>query len=153
MDVVQGKDSFNVTLPMILSEWHRLSATSLRFGAFLERFFTGFYKDYFEAWVPENVTVDWQEIIMKRSVYLLTGYTATWYAYIHWHIFVYCQTFGSKLLKSNFVSTISYNFKTYEIIYSTIKCHQMCHVLMGGKWSGLLWIRHHGTPGTFSQNY
>ncbi|XP_069010699.1 uncharacterized protein abca12 [Embiotoca jacksoni] len=46
-----GQTDFNVTLPMILSEWHKLYNSSMQFGVFLDRLATELGEDY---WMPDN---------------------------------------------------------------------------------------------------
>ncbi|XP_071381008.1 uncharacterized protein abca12 [Centroberyx affinis] len=53
-----GQADYNVTLPMILSEWHMLYNNSLHFGVFLERVATALGGEDWSDWMPENSTYD-----------------------------------------------------------------------------------------------
>ncbi|XP_035533108.1 ATP-binding cassette sub-family A member 12 [Morone saxatilis] len=59
---------YNVTLPMILSEWHKLYNDSLQFGMFSERLATELGGAYWMNWMP-NITLD---VIgtLQQSVFL-----------------------------------------------------------------------------------
>ncbi|KAM4558332.1 uncharacterized protein abca12 [Odontesthes bonariensis] len=53
-----GEADFNVTLPMILSEWHDLQNQSLQFREFLDKLFTELGGAYWMNWMPRNTTHD-----------------------------------------------------------------------------------------------
>nr|XP_046260291.1 glucosylceramide transporter ABCA12 [Scatophagus argus] len=55
---ITGQAEYNVTLPMILSEWHELYNKSLQFGTFLERLPTELGGAYWMNWMPGNTTQD-----------------------------------------------------------------------------------------------
>ncbi|KAG7463948.1 hypothetical protein MATL_G00182090 [Megalops atlanticus] len=68
--VIQGQDTFNVTLPMLLSDWNTLSQTYVRFSQFLGGFFSTLDQSYWAAWFPhpDNITVDWAGILTRRGL-------------------------------------------------------------------------------------
>uniref|UniRef100_A0A3Q1F1V9 ATP-binding cassette, sub-family A (ABC1), member 12 n=1 Tax=Acanthochromis polyacanthus TaxID=80966 RepID=A0A3Q1F1V9_9TELE len=66
---------YNVTLPMILSEWHKLKNNSLQFGVFWHRLTTELGGTYWMNWMPDNNTHDvvqtLQQSHLKGAVTLL----------------------------------------------------------------------------------
>uniref|UniRef100_UPI003AAEC31A uncharacterized protein abca12 n=1 Tax=Centroberyx gerrardi TaxID=166262 RepID=UPI003AAEC31A len=64
-----GQADYNVTLPMILSEWQMLSNNSLHFGVFLERVATALGGEDWSDWTPENSTYDVTGTL-QQSVFL-----------------------------------------------------------------------------------
>ncbi|KAM4609404.1 uncharacterized protein ACJ7VT_015176 [Polymixia lowei] len=61
-----GQADYNVTLPMILSEWHRLSNNTLQFGVFLDSMAKALGVDYWMDWMSENSTYDISETLQQR---------------------------------------------------------------------------------------
>uniref|UniRef100_A0A3Q1B3N0 ABC transporter domain-containing protein n=1 Tax=Amphiprion ocellaris TaxID=80972 RepID=A0A3Q1B3N0_AMPOC len=57
-NLLTGQADYNVTLPMILSEWHKLRNTSLQFGVFWHRLATELGGTYWTNWMPDNNTHD-----------------------------------------------------------------------------------------------
>ncbi|XP_062287286.1 glucosylceramide transporter ABCA12 [Scomber scombrus] len=53
-----GQADYNVTLPMILSEWHKLYNNTQRFGVFLNRLATELGEQYWMNWMTGNSTYD-----------------------------------------------------------------------------------------------
>ncbi|XP_070770245.1 uncharacterized protein abca12 [Enoplosus armatus] len=64
-----GQADYNVTLPMILSEWHKLYNNSLQFGVFLDRLATELGGAYWMNWIPDNSTHDVTGTL-QQSVFL-----------------------------------------------------------------------------------
>ncbi|XP_061579710.1 glucosylceramide transporter ABCA12 [Cololabis saira] len=62
-----GQADFNVTLPMILSEWHDLYNSSLQFGGFLDRLLAELGGAYRMNWIPDNT---WNDVTgtLQQSV-------------------------------------------------------------------------------------
>ncbi|XP_035265465.1 uncharacterized protein abca12 [Anguilla anguilla] len=71
MGVVNGSEVFNVTAPMLLTDWHKLSGTVLQFGQSLG----GFSAYDWASWMPQpsNITVDWSGILMRRGLESFVG--------------------------------------------------------------------------------
>ncbi|XP_077392009.1 uncharacterized protein abca12 isoform X2 [Festucalex cinctus] len=63
--LTEGGKDFNVTLPMILSEWHKLCNSSLEFGAFLHRLSSELGEDYWLNWLPGNSSGDITETLLQ----------------------------------------------------------------------------------------
>lgn len=74
---------YNVTLPMILSEWHKLYNNSMQFGVFLERLPAKLGLPYWMNWMPDNSTHDVIGTLQQRSwqpaVYYSQGFIAECY--------------------------------------------------------------------------
>ncbi|KAK5890557.1 hypothetical protein CesoFtcFv8_014071 [Champsocephalus esox] len=70
--VLTGQTQYNVSLPMILSEWHRLYNNSLQLGVLFDRLATVLGGAY---WMPDNSTLDvtgiLQQSFLKGTVNLL----------------------------------------------------------------------------------
>ncbi|TKS67339.1 ATP-binding cassette sub-family A member 12 [Collichthys lucidus] len=69
-----GQPDYNVTLPMILSEWHRLLNNSVQFGVFWEKLCTELGGAYWMNWIPQNstdVSGILQQSCLKGTVNLL----------------------------------------------------------------------------------
>uniref|UniRef100_A0A665XAY9 ATP-binding cassette, sub-family A (ABC1), member 12 n=1 Tax=Echeneis naucrates TaxID=173247 RepID=A0A665XAY9_ECHNA len=64
-----GQTDDNVTLPMILSGWHKLNKTSLQFANFFNRLNTELGGSYWENWMPEISTHNLTETL-QQSIYL-----------------------------------------------------------------------------------
>ncbi|XP_038576238.1 uncharacterized protein abca12 isoform X3 [Micropterus salmoides] len=64
-----GPADYNITLPMILSEWHKLYNNSVQFGVLLERVATALGGGYWMKWMPDNITHDVTETL-QQSVFL-----------------------------------------------------------------------------------
>lgn len=62
-----GDADFNVTLPMILSEWHMLYNNGIQFAALLERLSTELGGAYWMDWMPDNSTHDVTGTLQQRS--------------------------------------------------------------------------------------
>lgn len=59
---------YNVTLPMILSEWHKLYNNTQRFGVFLNRLATELGEQYWMNWMTGNSTYDVTGTLQQRSL-------------------------------------------------------------------------------------
>nr|XP_057937662.1 glucosylceramide transporter ABCA12 [Doryrhamphus excisus] len=59
----------NVTLPMVLYEWHKLHASTLEFGAFLDRLSSDLDEGYWLDWIPGNMSTDIVETL-QQSVFV-----------------------------------------------------------------------------------
>ncbi|XP_070694461.1 uncharacterized protein abca12 [Pempheris klunzingeri] len=57
-NTIMGQADYIVTLPMILSEWHKLYNNSMQFGIFLDRLATDLGGAYWMNWMPDNNTHD-----------------------------------------------------------------------------------------------
>jgi hypothetical protein len=69
MNIVQGTTNANVTVPMILTEWHALAGSFVSGEVALRNFSNLLDAAYLVGWVPENITaVDWTQILMTRLV-------------------------------------------------------------------------------------
>lgn len=64
---ITGQADYNVTLPMILSEWHELYNNSLQFGMLLERLATELGGEYWTNWMPDISTHDVSGTLQQRS--------------------------------------------------------------------------------------
>lgn len=62
-----GQAYSNVTLPMILSEWHKLYNNSMHFGAFVQRLPEKMGGAYWTNWMPETSTDELLESLQQRS--------------------------------------------------------------------------------------
>lgn len=62
-----GRADYNVTLPMILSEWHKLYNNSMQFGVFLERLPAKLGGPYWMNWMPYNSSHDVIGTLQQRS--------------------------------------------------------------------------------------
>ncbi|XP_061143427.1 glucosylceramide transporter ABCA12 [Syngnathus typhle] len=62
---------FNVTLSMILSEWHRLYNSSLEFGAFLHRLSSELGPDYALNWLPGNSSDITETLLQSVFVFMV----------------------------------------------------------------------------------
>ncbi|XP_049904471.1 glucosylceramide transporter ABCA12 isoform X1 [Epinephelus moara] len=60
----------NVTLPMILSEWHKLQNFSMQFGMLLDTLVTGLGGAYWMDWMPDNNDHNVTDTL-QQSVFLL----------------------------------------------------------------------------------
>ncbi|KAJ0005860.1 hypothetical protein NQD34_015754 [Periophthalmus magnuspinnatus] len=60
--------SYNVTLSMILSEWHKLYNESLKFGTFLEQLSEEWGGAYWKDWVPTNSSANHLTTSLQQSV-------------------------------------------------------------------------------------
>ncbi|TMS06801.1 ATP-binding cassette sub-family A member 12 [Larimichthys crocea] len=72
-NIFTGQPNYNVTLPMILSEWHRLRNNSVQFGVFWEKLCT-LGGAYWMNWIPQNstdVSGILQQSCLKGTVNLL----------------------------------------------------------------------------------
>ncbi|XP_072300053.1 uncharacterized protein [Eucyclogobius newberryi] len=70
-DVFLGDASYNVTLPMILSEWHKLYNNSLNFGTFVERLSEEWGEADWMVWVPTNSSAYHLTASLEQSVTFL----------------------------------------------------------------------------------
>ncbi|XP_054642461.1 uncharacterized protein abca12 isoform X2 [Dunckerocampus dactyliophorus] len=61
----EEEEDYNVTLPMVLYEWHQLYNSTLEFGAFLERFSSDLGEDYWLDWIPGNISGDIDETLQQ----------------------------------------------------------------------------------------
>ncbi|XP_064800500.1 uncharacterized protein abca12 isoform X2 [Oncorhynchus masou masou] len=69
MNIVQGTTNANVTVPMILTEWHALAGSFVSGEVALRNFSNLLDAAYLVGWVPENITaVDWTQILMTRGL-------------------------------------------------------------------------------------
>ncbi|XP_041699367.1 uncharacterized protein LOC121536152 [Coregonus clupeaformis] len=69
MNIVQGSNTTNVTLPMILTEWHALAGSFVSGEVALMNFSSLLDATYLVGWVPVNITaVDWTQILMTRGL-------------------------------------------------------------------------------------
>jgi len=70
--VVNGTVMYNVTPSILMAEWHSLYTTSQQYGSALQNLQTELSEEYFTAWIPGNISVGLQQILLTRSVtYLL----------------------------------------------------------------------------------
>ncbi|XP_060910213.1 uncharacterized protein abca12 isoform X2 [Labrus mixtus] len=67
---LMGNADYNVTLPMILSEWQKLNNNSMQFGMFVDRSTEELGGAYWANWMPDNSTHDvtWS---LQQSVFLV----------------------------------------------------------------------------------
>ncbi|XP_032422830.1 ATP-binding cassette sub-family A member 12 [Xiphophorus hellerii] len=63
--ILTGQADFNLTLPMMLSEWNNLVNASMQFGEFLQRFITLLDQDYWLNWIPGHHTHDYKETLQQ----------------------------------------------------------------------------------------
>ncbi|XP_041858132.1 ATP-binding cassette sub-family A member 12 isoform X2 [Melanotaenia boesemani] len=68
-NIVMGEADINVTLPMILSEWHQLYSKSLQFGGFVDNLVTVLGGEYWMNWMPDNSTHNVTGIL-QQSVFM-----------------------------------------------------------------------------------
>ncbi|XP_029967304.1 ATP-binding cassette sub-family A member 12 isoform X4 [Salarias fasciatus] len=69
---LKGEANFTVPLPMILSEWHQLYNSSMRFGNILYQLPERLDEEYWMNWMPENNTHDIGETLQKSvSLFLV----------------------------------------------------------------------------------
>ncbi|XP_040004739.1 ATP-binding cassette sub-family A member 12 [Xiphias gladius] len=66
---ITGPADYNVTLPMILSEWHKLHNNSVQFGVLFNRLTTELGGAYWMNWIPDNSTRNVTETL-QQSVFL-----------------------------------------------------------------------------------
>uniref|UniRef100_A0A3Q2QFZ9 ATP binding cassette subfamily A member 12 n=1 Tax=Fundulus heteroclitus TaxID=8078 RepID=A0A3Q2QFZ9_FUNHE len=64
--VLTGTMDFNLTLPMMLSEWNDLYNVSMQFGTFLGRLMTRLGPDYWMKWGSGTFTYDIMETLQQR---------------------------------------------------------------------------------------
>ncbi|KAK7939644.1 hypothetical protein WMY93_002970 [Mugilogobius chulae] len=67
-DVFSGNATYNVTLPMILSEWHKLYNSSLNFASFLQRLTEEWGGAYWMDWVSANSSANHLPASLQQSV-------------------------------------------------------------------------------------
>ncbi|PWA31216.1 hypothetical protein CCH79_00002910, partial [Gambusia affinis] len=63
--ILTGQADFNLTLPMMLSEWNNLVNASMEFGEFFQRFITYLDQDYWLNWIPGHLTYDFMETLQQ----------------------------------------------------------------------------------------
>uniref|UniRef100_A0A3B3UCG3 ATP binding cassette subfamily A member 12 n=1 Tax=Poecilia latipinna TaxID=48699 RepID=A0A3B3UCG3_9TELE len=66
--ILTGRADFNLTLPMMLSEWNNLFNASMQFGEFLQRFITHLDRDYWLNWIPGHHTHDFKETLQQSLI-------------------------------------------------------------------------------------
>ncbi|XP_030643482.1 ATP-binding cassette sub-family A member 12 [Chanos chanos] len=66
--VINGLTRYNVSATMILAEWQKLSSTSLQYGNSLQQFLGVLDQHYLAKWIPDNVTVDWLQLLTSRGL-------------------------------------------------------------------------------------
>ncbi|KAK5861274.1 hypothetical protein PBY51_022684 [Eleginops maclovinus] len=71
--VLTGQTLSNVTLPMILSEWHRLYNNSLQFVVLSDRLTTELGGAYWMNWMPDNSTVDVTETVLQSVFFVMVN--------------------------------------------------------------------------------
>lgn len=64
---IVGQSDYNITLPTILSEWHKLYNHSLQLGESLDRLGRELGGEYWMNWMPENSTFDLAASLQQRS--------------------------------------------------------------------------------------
>ncbi|XP_070831676.1 uncharacterized protein abca12 [Chaetodon trifascialis] len=69
-----GQADYNVTLPMILSEWHKLWNNSLQFGVLLERLATELGGEYWMNWMPESNTHDVVGTLQQSAFFAMVNF-------------------------------------------------------------------------------
>lgn len=62
-----GKADFNITLPMILSEWQELNEESFEFTELLTKMTEKLDEEYWMNWTPDNNTQFASGALQKRS--------------------------------------------------------------------------------------
>ncbi|XP_061548446.1 glucosylceramide transporter ABCA12 [Phycodurus eques] len=67
--LIEGGEDVNVTLPMILTKWHKLWNSSMEFGGFLHRLSSELGADYWINWVPGNSS-DYITETLLQSVFV-----------------------------------------------------------------------------------
>ncbi|XP_034142679.1 uncharacterized protein abca12 isoform X2 [Esox lucius] len=69
INIVQGNNTANITLPMILAEWHALTASFASAEEALANLTHLKDADYWMGWVPMDINaVNWTQILMKRGL-------------------------------------------------------------------------------------
>ncbi|MEQ2251418.1 hypothetical protein ILYODFUR_010724, partial [Ilyodon furcidens] len=63
--VLTGQADFNLTLPMMLSEWNNLYNASMQFGEFLERLISQLGEDSWMNWIPGHYTHNIMETLQQ----------------------------------------------------------------------------------------
>ncbi|KAF3843013.1 hypothetical protein F7725_001862 [Dissostichus mawsoni] len=71
--VLTGQTHYNVTLPMILSEWHRLYNNSLQLGVLFDRLATELGGAYWMNWMPDNSTDDVTGILQQSAFFIMVN--------------------------------------------------------------------------------
>ncbi|KAK1903421.1 ATP-binding cassette sub-family A member 12, partial [Dissostichus eleginoides] len=71
--VLTGQTHYNVTLPMILSEWHRLYNNSLQLGVLFDRLATELGGAYWMNWMPDNSTPDVTGILQQSAFFIMVN--------------------------------------------------------------------------------
>ena len=66
-NIITGQEDYNVTLPMILSEWHKLKNNSVQFGVHLNILANELGGAYWMNWIPDNNTHNIAETLQQRS--------------------------------------------------------------------------------------
>uniref|UniRef100_A0A0S7EWI0 ABCAC n=4 Tax=Poeciliopsis prolifica TaxID=188132 RepID=A0A0S7EWI0_9TELE len=66
--ILTGQEDFNLTLPMMLSEWNNLFNASMQFGKFLQRFITQLNQDYWLNWISCHHTHDFKETLQLSLI-------------------------------------------------------------------------------------
>ncbi|KAM3607617.1 uncharacterized protein V6R79_010758 [Siganus canaliculatus] len=66
---ITGQADYNITLPMILSEWHRLYNNSLQFGMITGRLAMELGGTYWTNWMPDNSTHDVTGTLLQSVVF------------------------------------------------------------------------------------
>lgn len=67
VEAFKGQAELNVTLPMILSEWHKLCNSSMQFGVFIETLAGFLGGAYWMDWMPVNTTHHLSGTALQRS--------------------------------------------------------------------------------------
>ncbi|XP_072542326.1 glucosylceramide transporter ABCA12 [Salminus brasiliensis] len=62
--LVNGSLVYDITPSIILTEWHMLYNTSLKYVASLKTFAGVLEQEELSEWIPQNTTVDWSEILL-----------------------------------------------------------------------------------------
>lgn len=65
--VVQGSLVYDVTPSMILTEWHRLYSTWIKYNSLLQAFVAELELEDVSEWTLYNITTNWSEILLTRS--------------------------------------------------------------------------------------
>lgn len=63
-----GQADYNVTLPVILSEWHKLFNKSKQFEEQINRVIQKLGMAYWLNWMPNNSTHNFTETLQQRCV-------------------------------------------------------------------------------------
>lgn len=69
--VLTGQADFNLTLPMMVSEWNNLYNSSMQFGEFLQRLINNLGEDYWVNWMPDYYTHNFTETLQQRFLHCL----------------------------------------------------------------------------------